>query len=138
MLSAEIVRDLFLARLQPPAFVLDSYMAFTDRYDIVQNAEQGLNRVDVFGHPSPARLIPGSVSLRVTIGRRHVRRIGADTRLHRMNVPGLGSVRVWKSDDDATANPDYAKFNVYITDNASRELVEAVVERIAGAMLAGV
>jgi hypothetical protein len=55
-----------------------------------------------------------------------------------MNVPGLGSVRVWKSDDDATANPDYAKFNVYMTDSASRELVEAVVERIAGAMLAGV
>ena len=128
MISAEIVRDLFLARLQPPVFSLES--RYPDCHDIRQDVRVGFHRVEITRYPN-------SVGLYVMLRARNVRRAGVNLRLGRMHVPGLGSLRAYCS-----YSPYYLEYEGVTLDlwddTTSRELVEAVVEQLANAMLAGV
>jgi hypothetical protein len=123
MLSAEIVRDLFLARLQPAGFTLDNQLARFGWYEI----HRGEQQVHILRQH-------GGMMVYITIDSRHLRRTGANMRLRRMRVPGLGSLRVWGYASTDTLR--YTGFMFSLHSFTGLEVAEVLAERIAGAMLA--
>ena len=126
MISAEIVRDLFLARLREPEFDMRDVLG---AYDIEQRFPRGWHRANIIAFPH-------EVFLYVAVKVRHLRRAGVNLRLGRLHVPRLGSLRVVHS-----FSPYYLEYEgirLEIRNDTSRELVEAAVGQLANAILAGV